>query len=157
MVPVWFAAEPAQAGSPDWAQQPTLTSTLSHPRALPVPTVCSKSLLRSAREMAAKQINFSRNWLLGRWKEIKLFSLNVSWQSGCFCCVVRETHPLWLTAALLVICWPGSILPRVWKNESSQGKCSLCQLSELMLRGHSTLCVPGLFEAVVACSWNTTP
>lgn len=66
---------------------------------------------------AAKQINFSCNWLLGRWKAIKLFSLNVSWQSYCFCCVARETasimahsrtvsHMLaWINAAQILEKW----------------------------------------------------
>lgn len=68
-------------------------------------------------------------------------------------------HPSWLTAALLVIFWPGSTLSRFWKTESSRGNCSICQSDQLIPRGHSTrwLYIFGLFWAVVAGTCNTTP
>lgn len=143
MVPVWFATEVAQAMSPGWTpqvEQPSLTS-LSSCCYCPTVIVPSQSaacvhclvprweFVQICSWAAVKQVNFSSNWLPGRWKEIKLLLLNVSWQSYCFCCVVRETasimahsrtvsHMLaWINAAQISENW---ILPRKLQPSPAQ-------------------------------------
>lgn len=152
MVPVWFATEVAQAVSPGWSQveQRSLTSLSSHCYC-PIVTVPSQSaacvhcpvswceFVQICSRAAAKQVDFSSNWLLGRWKEIKLLSLNVSWQSYCFYCVARETasimahsrtvsHMLaWINAAQILENWilPGKLQPSPTQPTDAEGPAPL--------------------------------
>lgn len=64
-------------------------------------------------------------------------------------------HPSWLTAALLVIFWPGSTLPRFWKTESSQQPLPT-QPSDAEGPLSSMAVYIRLVGAVVADSRNTT-
>lgn len=130
MVPGWFYyrsrsrcepwLNPSRAAQPDIGIVPLL---LSHPKVLPVSTGWSRgeSLFKSAHKLLWNKLIFQVSDCLAGEKRLNYFHLMFLGDVTVSVVLRGRQHPSWLTAALLVICWRGSTLPRFWKTESSQG------------------------------------
>ena len=145
---------PSRAAQPDIVIVPLL---LSHCYC-PIPKCCLCPLsgleVRVCSDLLRNKLIFQVIDCLAGEKRLNYFRLMFLGNLTVSVVLRGRQHPSWLTATLLVICWPGSLLPRFWKTESSQGNYSLRQPGQLMLRGHSArwLCIFGLFGAAVAGS-----